>query len=110
MHEEKLAALSCKPDNIYDRALPKHLRKYLGKINNRVCMSLGPWQWTGTPVAAEEHQVVLPPQQQAEKPRAFPGQTPGERTEPRPGPREGERKRERQRKGAGERKRTRKGQ
>lgn len=98
-------ALSCSPDNICNHLLHRfHLHKYLGMINyQRLRLSLGPRQWTGAPVAAEERQVILPPQQQTEKPRAVPGPTPWERTEPR----EGERQRERQRKGTGEGKRER---
>lgn len=92
-------ALSCSPDNICNHLLHRfHLHKYLGMINyQRLRLSLGPRQRTGAPVAAEERQVVLPPQQQTEKPRAVPGPTPWERAEPREG--------ERQRKGTGERKR-----
>lgn len=44
--------------------------------HQRLRLSLGPRQWTGAPVAAEERQVILPPQQQTEKPRAVPGPTP----------------------------------
>lgn len=59
------------------------------------CLSSGSWQWTRAPVAAEELQVLLSPQQPPKKPRAIPGPRP--RTEPWPG--QGEREGTRQRQG-----------